>query len=68
LEVRDITPAESGNRFTITKEVLLLSEANADAVPVGTVVGNATALASYNTYRFIRTENGLTGWVDLTQL
>jgi peptidoglycan LD-endopeptidase LytH len=68
IEVRDITPAENGNRFTIKKETFLLSEASTNAVPVGTAIGKAVGLASYNNFRFIRTENGLTGWVDVTQL
>ncbi len=68
IEVRDITPAEGGNRFTIKKEIVLLSEANANSVPVSTVVGNAIGLASYSNFRFVRTEKGLTGWIDVTQL
>jgi SH3-like domain-containing protein len=68
VEVRELTPAENGNRFTLKKETFLLSEANQNAVPVGTAVGKAVGLASYNNFRFIRTENGLTGWIDVTQL
>jgi murein DD-endopeptidase MepM/ murein hydrolase activator NlpD len=68
IQLRDITPAEGGNRFTIKSETLLLSEANTDSVPVGTVVGNAIGLASHNNFRFIRTESGLTGWIDATHL
>jgi murein DD-endopeptidase MepM/ murein hydrolase activator NlpD len=68
VEVRELTPAENGNRFTIKKETFLLSEANTNAVPVGTAIGKAVGLASYNNFRFIRTEDGLTGWIDVTQL
>lgn len=67
IEKRMVTPAETGNRFTIKNETLLLSEPNANAVPIGTVSGAATGLANYKNFTFIRVEDGLTGWVDVTK-
>jgi hypothetical protein len=68
IEKSNITPAETGNRFAIKKETFLLSEAKSDAVPIGIIIGQAFGLASHGHFRFIRTEAGLTGWVDVTAL
>ena len=64
IEKATVIPAEKGNRFTIKKETPLWVEASADAVPIATISGEAVSLASYKNFRFIRTEDGLTGWID----
>ncbi|MBA4053364.1 MAG: hypothetical protein C0490_01500 [Marivirga sp.] len=63
-----IGPAEKGNRFLIKTNALLLSEPKRDAIPVGTLSGSAEGLASYKNFRFVKTQEGLTGWVDLSVL
>jgi peptidoglycan LD-endopeptidase LytH len=68
IEKSNITPAETGNRFAIRKEVFLLADAHEASVPIATVTGQAIGLASHGHFRFIRTEGGLTGWVDVTKL
>jgi murein DD-endopeptidase MepM/ murein hydrolase activator NlpD len=68
VELRDIIPAENGNHFVVKNEASLLSEAHIGAVPIGVVTGHAVGLASHNNFRFIRTDDGLTGWVDFTKV
>jgi len=68
IEKTNVVPTESGNRFIIKHEMLLLSEAKVDAVPVGTIVGAAVGLAGYRNFKFVRREDGLVGWIDVTAL
>jgi len=68
MEKNNITPAETGNRFDIKKEIFLLSEASADSAPIAVITGQATGLASYGNFRFVRASNGLTGWINIGSL
>lgn len=68
IERSHVIPAEKGNRFVIKKQILLLSEANRDAVPVSILRGPVEGLASFKNFRFVKTHQGLTGWIDLSVL
>lgn len=68
IEKNNVTPAGKGNHVTIKKEILLLTEAHTNAIPITSITGEAVGLASYRNFRFIRTSDGLTGWIDVTQL
>lgn len=68
MERNKIVPAEKGSRFLIKNEAPLLSEPKRDAVPIGTLSGSAEGLASYKNFRFVKTQDGLTGWIDLSVL
>jgi len=64
----EIVSAENGKPFLIKKEAPLLSEPNADAVPLATISGTAEGLASYKNFQFVKTQEGLMGWIDVSEL
>lgn len=68
IERSNVIPAEKGNQFLIKKQTLLLSEAKMDAVPVSILTGPVEGLASYKNFRFVKTQQGMTGWIDLSVL
>lgn len=68
IEKNAVMPANKGKQFVTTKEVTLLSEASADAIPLGVITGTAEGLASYKNFRFVMTPDGTTGWIDLAAL
>jgi SH3-like domain-containing protein len=61
--------ADKGNKIVLKKPVWLLAAATRDAVPV-TLLKDATieGLASYKNYQYVKTADGLVGWVDIAEL
>lgn len=68
IERNNVIAVEKGNRLMIKRLTLLLSEAQADAVPVTILTGQVEGLASYKNFRFVKTRLGLTGWIDASVL
>ncbi|NOT74366.1 MAG: M23 family metallopeptidase [Cyclobacteriaceae bacterium] len=68
IEKSKVITAEKGNKFVIRNPASLLTEADSQAVPIGTVTGTAEGLASYKQFRYIKTSDGLNGWIDITLL
>ena len=68
IEKNKVIAAEKGNRFNIKKTIPLLSEANVNAVPVGTLTGQAEGLATYKNFNFVKTPQGQSGWIDRSLL
>jgi murein DD-endopeptidase MepM/ murein hydrolase activator NlpD/SH3-like domain-containing protein len=60
-----ISPIAGGSATAVPAAAPLLSEARPDAVPVlyFTEENKVEVLAQYKDFRFVRTENGQTGWV-----
>jgi len=68
VEKSNLIAAEKGTRLTLKKETMLLSAAESNATPMGTLSGTVESLARFGAYRFVRTTNGALGWIDGTDL
>lgn len=65
-EKKKVIAADKGTKVSIKETSLLLSDANADAVPVGELAPQVVeALAAFQNYRFVKTMDGSQGWISL---
>lgn len=61
--------ADKGNKIVLKKPVWLLTEAVHDAVPVMLLEkGSIEGLALYKNYRYVKTKDGVVGWIDTAEL
>jgi murein DD-endopeptidase MepM/ murein hydrolase activator NlpD len=64
VEKKKVIAAEKGKKIILKNTSLLLSEASNDAIPVGYIEAQPVeTLATHGDYQFIKTQDGLTGWI-----
>jgi peptidoglycan LD-endopeptidase LytH len=68
VEKKQLVPAENGKLLILKEQTQFMTEASSDAIPMGIIEGSVENLASFENFRFIRTKEGLTGWVSLPTL
>jgi murein DD-endopeptidase MepM/ murein hydrolase activator NlpD len=65
IEKNKLVPAVKGVTLVIKKPTLFLTDAAVESVPMDTLTGAVEQLAAHKTYRFIKTKDGQTGWIDV---
>jgi len=64
IEKKNVQPAETGKQLDISKDTWLLTSANLNATPIKFLPAQRVQrLAVYRDFEFVRTKDGLTGWV-----
>jgi peptidoglycan LD-endopeptidase LytH len=69
IEKKNVLAATSGNKIQLKNPVTLLSEADEKAVPITSLTPQQIeSLAIHNGFRYIKTAEGVTGWVSIGTL
>lgn len=69
IEKKNVLAAISGNKIQLKRSVTLLSEAEDNAVPITSLSPQQIeSLAIHNGFRYIKTTEGVTGWISIGTL
>lgn len=69
IEKKNVLAATSGNKIQLKKSGMLLSEAHEHAVPITVLLPQQIeSLAIHKGFRYIKTSEGLTGWISIRTL
>lgn len=63
VEKKYLSGTEKGSNILLAANTWLLTEPDTSAVPIRTLQGGAQMLASFKNFRYIKTGDGLLGWV-----